>query len=580
MIGNLVRTLLGAAIDGFQRFPITTIGLLVIAVVSNLDISNIISLSGTLENQVYSALAAFSIASVMKQIGVESYGYNIKLQHISALIAGGVFAALAWFAKDIGLTHLAFFAGLTGAILVAAHWFRGTSEGFWFYVSRLIFAVALAFVAVIVFGLGVSAILASLEYLFGVDVPGRLYQHIWATSLIAAGPIFALGRIPEDFDAVPIIDGNNHGISGLRLLSDYLAAPLLAVYALILHAYALKILITGEVPEGQIGWMVIGYGTLIIFFWKVMLPLKDVLTRSGKLFLKFWPFIVIVPIFLLGYALYLRIGEYGITPERYFLAAFGGLMLLFALMQAVPFTRNWLPGAAPLTVIVLILGSFGPWGAEQVSLNSQVKQFAQLLDDNNLVKGDRGARASDLLRYLRKHDGLLKLKPFTADFEQNPFDLAKGKSSWKLQNQLKIAFKIESARSIEDKEKGRKYVSFKRGIISVEGYDLKLPSASLLPNRTFYKSSALSQGYRIETSNTEIIVSFANRKDVFSLEPIRDFLTTAKNSEVARSFELVSGNKKLLLVPSYINMKLGKKVELVTGTASIFLRKKDWEQEE
>ena len=577
MIGKLVRTLLGAAIDGFQRFPLTAIAIFAIAIISNLEIANVLNLSSAREVQLFSALAAFSMASLMKQIGVESYGYNIKLQHLSALIAGSIFAAIAWFAKDIGLTHLAFFAGLTGAILVAAHWFRGTSEGIWFYVSRLIFAVALAFVAVIVFGLGVSAILASLDYLFGVDVPSRLYQHIWATSLIAAGPIFALGRIPEDFDAVPVIDGNNHSIAGLRLLSDYLAAPLLAVYALILHAYALKILITGEVPHGQIGWMVIGFGTLIIFFWKMMLPLRDVLTRSGRLFLKLWPFIVIVPMVLLGYALYLRIGEYGVTPERYFLAAFGGLMLLFALMQAVPITRNWLPGAAPLTVIVLILGSFGPWGAEQVSLNSQVRQFAQLLDDEFKVKIGKGGRASNLLRYLRKHDGLELLKPYTTRFENNPFEIAKGKSSWKLQNQLKLAFKIETARSIEGKEKGRKYVSFERGLVSVEGYDLHLRGVSLFPNRSAYKSSVLSQGYRINTKSDAIVVGYANLEVSFALEPLRSYFTNASNNEDARSFELVSGDRKLLVIPSYLNLKMGKKVELVTGTASIFLRKKDWE---
>ena len=580
MIGNLVRTLLGAAIEGFQRFPITTIAILITAMLANMEIADVLNLSSARQFQLFSALAAFSMASLMKQIGVESYGFNIKLQHLAALITGAIFAALAWFAKDVGLSLLAFFAGLTGAIFVAAHWFRGTSEGFWFYVSRLIFAFALAFVAVIVFGLGVSAILASLDYLFGVDVPGKLYQHIWATSLIAAGPMFALGRIPEDFDARPVIDGDNHSIAGLRLLSDYLAAPLLAVYALILHAYALKILITGEVPQGQIGWMVIGYGTLIIFFWKVMLPLRNVLTRSGRLFLKVWPLLVIVPMVLLGYALYLRIGEYGVTPDRYFLAAFGVLMTVFALMQAVPFTRNWLPGAAPLTVIVLILGSFGPWGAEKVSLNSQVKQFAQLLDDKFHVISGEGGRAASLLRYLRKHDGLALLKPFTEEFEKNPFELAKDKTSWKLRGELEKAFKIETARSNDDHKKGRKQVSFERGIVSVEGYDLHLPNVSLFPNRTVYKGGALSQGYSIKIKSDAILVGYANLEVSYALEPMRAFFTEATNNEDARSFELVSGGKKLLIVPTYLNLKLGKKIELITGSASIFLRKKDWEQVE
>ena len=43
----------------------------------------------------------------------------------------------------------------------------------------------------------------------------------------------------------------------LRILTDFVAVPLLAVYAALLHAYALKILVTGELPRNQIGWMML-----------------------------------------------------------------------------------------------------------------------------------------------------------------------------------------------------------------------------------------------------------------------------------------------------------------------------------
>ena len=577
MIGKLVRTLLGAAIEGFQRFPATVIGVSAIAIISNLEIANVINLSSTIEEQVYSALVAFSMASLMKKIGVESYGYNVKLQHVSALIAGGIFAALAWFAKDVGLTHLAFFAGLTGAILAAAHWFRGTSEVFWFYVARLIFAVALAFVAVIVFGLGVSAILASLDYLFGVDVPSRLYQHIWATSLIAAGPIFALGRIPEDFDAMPVIDGNNHSIAGLRLLSDYLAAPLLAIFALILHAYALKILITGEVPQGQIGWMVIGFGTLIIFFWKVMLPLREVLTVSGRLFLKYWPFLVVLPMILLGYALYLRIGEYGVTPERYFLAAFGVLMTVFALMQAVSFTRNWLPGTAPLTVIMLILGSFGPWGAEQVSLNSQVKQFAQLLDDKSQILAGKGERASNLLRFIAKRDALSSLQKVIGPLQPDPFEHIDSEDKYRFRTRLEKAIGVDTARKIDDYKKNRIDLNFEKGIVSVAGFDLSAGNISLTPPSSMLNQITIKPNTKMYVEKTAIIVEHKGTRVSFSYEPMKKFAESEPQTTKATAFVLVSGNKKILLVPKYVHLDIKDGLTVQSGNGDIFLRSGDWE---
>ncbi len=359
MISRLIRILLGAAIDGIQRFPLTAIALVLLAVIANLDIADLNILSRSVSFQTYTSLAAFSMASLVGYLIMDSRSAGRVNQNAAALLIGLSAGSLVWFIGDTGIAEAPFLAGLAGAVLVGAHWFRGTSAGFWYFVIRLLFAAGLAFIAVLVFAAGLSAIFASLDYLFGINVPGRIYEHVWAVSLIAAGPLFALGRIPRDFDVLPIIDGSNHGIAGLRLLSDYLAAPMLAVYALILHAYALKIVITGDVPQGQIGWMVIGYGMLIIFFWKLMLPLQEVLTVSGRAFLRFWPYVVVVPMGLLFYALWLRIGDYGMTPDRYFLAAFGGLMSIFAKIEKLAAGCCTIDGDCPAA------GKFWPLGREE-----------------------------------------------------------------------------------------------------------------------------------------------------------------------------------------------------------------------
>lgn len=178
MISKLARTLLGAAIDGFSRFPLTALALLTIAVLADLEIADVLELPNALQYKINSALAAFALASLAKQIGIESYGFGKPYQYLAAMVAGAAAAALMWFAKDVGVSEIAFFAALVGALLTAAHWFRGTSDGFWFYVVRLLFAIGLSFVAVIVFSIGASAIFASLDYLFGIDVSSKIYIYL------------------------------------------------------------------------------------------------------------------------------------------------------------------------------------------------------------------------------------------------------------------------------------------------------------------------------------------------------------------------------------------------------------------
>lgn len=577
MIVNLLRALLGAAIDGIQRFPVTAVALVVTAIIANLDIADGLDLHWTKQQQVYQTLAAFIIMSLVKQIALESRGYNRSLQHLAALAAGAIAAALVWFAKDIGLLELAFFSGLIGAVLVSAHWFRGTSAGFWFFVLRLLFASGLALVAVVVFSLGLSAIFASLDYLFGVDVPSDIYGHIWATGLIAAGPLFALGRIPEDFDALPVINGDNHGIAGLRLLSDYLAVPLLVIYALILHAYAAKIIFTGEVPQNQIGWMVIGYGTLIIFFWKVMLPLRDVLTTSGRMFLRFWPLITPIPMLLLFYALWLRISNYGVTPDRYFLVAFAMLMTLFAGMQAIPFLRNWLPGAAPLTVIALLLGSFGPWGAERYSVNSQIRQLVSILDEKTQVVFGEGKRASNILAFLRKQDALQELESITENLENKPFEATEKDTKYKLFARLEKAFGVDQARKEDDSRKGRRTLNFSKNLVSISGFDLHHRNFYLTPRTSSDNARQLRPDLKVWASKNAFMVIHKGVETSFPLDPMFKASRKLDKNPKAQGFLLKSEGKEILLVPQYLSLKAGANAGLKGGNTDIFLRSADWQ---
>ena len=66
---------------------------------------------------------------------------------------------------------------------------------------------------------------------FGVAVPHRAYEHVWAATGLLAAPLFGLGRIPADLDAEPGVDSRKFMALGMKALGDYVAPPLILVYA-------------------------------------------------------------------------------------------------------------------------------------------------------------------------------------------------------------------------------------------------------------------------------------------------------------------------------------------------------------
>ena len=185
-------------------------------------------------------------------------------------------------------------AGAARALTSAA-----AAPGFWAFIWSLITAAALAFIAVIIFCLGLSAIFVSLHYLFGFEIDAALYGHFWSIGLGFVGPLFALSLIPIAFPTDDTPEGADLVLSGVRTLSDFVAVPLLATYALILHAYALKIVATGELPNNQIGWMVLSFGLCVLALRIVVHPLREVARAPTRLFLDWWAVPLVVPLALL-----------------------------------------------------------------------------------------------------------------------------------------------------------------------------------------------------------------------------------------------------------------------------------------
>ena len=258
----------------------------------------------------------------------------------------------------------------------------------------------------------------------------------------------------------------------LSFLGTWMLAPLVIIYAIIVLAYGAKVLVQWELPKGEIAMLVspfLGVGMLV---WLMLEP--KVLKESG--FVRFyraaWHWIMLPAAVLLGVSVFVRIREYGFTPERFFLA----LVVIWALVQSLWFTvlpkiRRDIRFPTALAAGLLIFGAFG---ASPLSIQNQfqrgMKAKTQLPDfTESTIKNNAESATNfrDSLEYIVKADAETRFKALLPDYDMPPSPYGK---EW---------LDILTALNLVELEEN--------GLNSVVSYNFKTESPVPIPaNSSFY----------------------------------------------------------------------------------------------
>jgi hypothetical protein len=255
---------------------------------------------------------------------------------------------------------------------------------FWFYNRQVWQGVAIAILAGLLWGGGISAALASVDYLFAIDVEGELYADIWSFALIVFAPLYALSWIPEQYHYT---EADCDAAPQLSFMLNWVLAPLTVVYMLILYAYFIKIALVQELPRGQLSYMVTAFGGLGVFTYLAGWPLRDTGGALLRLVHKLFFPLLVIPVAMQAVSIYLRINQYGVTEQRYVIALsvvwFGFLALGYSLKKP------------PLKIIcgflsvLLLAAAIGPFSAPKIAEQSQLNRLETLLVKNAiLVNGE------------------------------------------------------------------------------------------------------------------------------------------------------------------------------------------------
>lgn len=272
------------------------------------------------------------------------------------------------------------------------------TTAFWQYNRRVFLGFLRAGVFSGVLFVGVAIALAALDQLFGANINDRLYQQVWFVAAFVANTWIFLAAVPEDFVA---LEQDSDYPKALKVFAQYILTPLVFSYLMILLAYLIKIVVGGQWPSGWIGWLV---GSVAVSGMLGFLLVEPLRTRPEEGWIRIYArflFIGLIPsALMLLAAFWKRIEPYGLTEMRTLGFLLGLWLLGIALLFATRPASNI--KVIPVSLALLLLVTlYGPFSVTTLSIESQGRRLAAMLQPGAGAEGPREASAA--LRYLMDH---------------------------------------------------------------------------------------------------------------------------------------------------------------------------------
>lgn len=354
-----------------RRFPFVIALALVGAVTMMLGTNAVEPFTGPYWGRVFLGIASAAGFSVGGTLFAESRPQNrrwsLVLKYLVPLLAIGL-AALDD-ADIIFVYTLLPLAGLWASVAAFTRW-GGASRAeeerrFWWLNHQAIATACIAIVAFAIIALGLLAIERAVSILFNFGTNQIFFR--WVLPFVGAflTPVYWLSTIPrlDEYREEAVTRPDLLALA-TGFLGQFVLAPLLLIYGLILLAYAGQIAFTQTLPQGVIGWMVLGFVIVGAATWLVLYPPFMQSRRLVRAFRRSWFWLTLIPLALFVLAVWVRVDSYGLTPERVMLIGGGVWAIAVTLIfLAGRGDIRLIPGLAAIVLVPLTVGPFniGNW---------------------------------------------------------------------------------------------------------------------------------------------------------------------------------------------------------------------------
>ena len=259
--------------------------------------------------------------------------------------------------------------------------FEKNNQGFTYRNFTNLFHIGLATaVWLLVFGL-VAAILFTITMLFNVEFSDSFYSHFYTSLGIFTQPLFFL--VFQQRQAKSEMTLNRI----FEILVNFVLAPALMIFTVLLYAYVVQIIFEGVLPKGMLANITLPYllGGLGVY------ALRSICAKARwETFFKYYPYLAIVPIVLLWLAIDRRISAYAWTEQRIYLVALATAITIAYAILIVPKARQYrlISGV----VMVAIFAMTWVVKPKEIAYQSQAERFEHLLTKLNLSDGQGKVR--------------------------------------------------------------------------------------------------------------------------------------------------------------------------------------------
>lgn len=399
--------------------------------------------------------------------------------------------------------------------------------------------------ATFILGLGLAFLLISLEYLFHFQLIYGQYQKLSVILLYFFLPIMIMAGIPTHFDKQP----DPQKGKGIQLILDYVLTPILLMFGLIIICYAAKIVLMQNLPRGKVSYLVSilgGAGTLAYVLGESG---KEALSLCHRVFRKYFFFIMVIPLVLMGIGIGVRIHQYGITELRYVDALLLLWLTLCVFHSFIANRQKLLQFMFASSAVLLILASFGPWGILEISTCSQIKILQDFLEKKEILVNNTIQKKHPLISDGDAYEITSKLR----------YIIARGKAhrlrGWfgpqadtvfKEPNQTNISADklVHEMGIVRDGNKKTqpfdfiiRHSQYKPTLIDVEGYDYVLPNLNIFSTevkgtQNTYVLPKLGQTLQLnydQSTQTLTLKRLGTSKPLISV-PVADVLSKLKET--------------------------------------------------
>ena len=273
--------------------------------------------------------------------------------------------------------------------------FEKNNQGFTYRNFTNLFHLGLATaVWLLVFGL-VAAILFTITTLFNVEFSYSFYSHFYTSLGIFTQPLFFL--VFQQRQAKSEMTLNRI----FEILVNFVLAPALMIFTVLLYAYVVQIIFEGVLPKGMLANITLPYllGGLGVY------ALRSICAKARwETFFKFYPYLSIVPIVLLWLAIDRRISAYAWTEQRIYLVALATAITIAYAILIVPKARQYrLISGVVMVAIFAMTWIVKP---QEIAYQSQTARFEQLLKKLNL--SDDSGKIRDDVDFVERLENMPK----------------------------------------------------------------------------------------------------------------------------------------------------------------------------